>query len=67
VSIGDYHIKDLVVHFFTGRPRGTDEEMLELLAEWPGHRQRVVRLVELSGVAKPRFGPRLAPVDIRAI
>jgi hypothetical protein len=26
-----------------------------------------VRLIELSGVAKPRFGPRFAPVDIRAI
>jgi endonuclease III len=67
VSVGDYHIKDLVVHYFTGRARGSDEEMLDLLAQWPGQRQRVVRLVELSGVGKPRFGPRLAPVDIRAI
>jgi endonuclease III len=67
VSVGDYHLKDVVVHFFTGRPRGTDDEMLDLLAAWPGQRQRVVRLVELSGVAKPKFGPRLAPMDIRAI
>jgi endonuclease III len=67
VSVGDYHIKDLVVHYFTGRPRGTDEEMLGLLEQWPGQRQRVVRLVELSGVGKPRFGPRFSPVDIRAI
>lgn len=67
VSVGDYHTKDVVVHFLTGRPRGTDEQMLELLAPWAGHRQRVVRLIEMSGVAKPRFGPRFAPVDIRAI
>lgn len=67
VSVGDYHIKDVVVHFLTGRARGTDEQMVELLSPWAGHRQRVVRLIEMSGVAKPRFGPRLAPADIRAI
>lgn len=67
VSVGDYHLADIVVHFFTGRPRGSDDEMLELLEPWRGQRQRVVRLIELSGVAKPRFGPRLAPMDIRAI
>jgi 3-methyladenine DNA glycosylase/8-oxoguanine DNA glycosylase len=67
VSVGDYHIKDVVVHFLTGRPRGTDEEMLQLLEPWNGQRQRVVRLIEMSGVGKPRFGPRFAPVDIRAI
>ncbi len=67
VSVGDYHLKDLVVHFFTGRPRGDDDEMLRLLEPWTGHRQRVVRLIEVSGVGKPRFGPRFAPVDIRAI
>jgi 3-methyladenine DNA glycosylase/8-oxoguanine DNA glycosylase len=67
VSVGDYHLKDIVVHFLTGQPRGDDEQMLRLLEPWAGHRQRVVRLIEMSGVSKPRFGPRLAPVDIRAI
>jgi 3-methyladenine DNA glycosylase/8-oxoguanine DNA glycosylase len=67
VSVGDYHVKDIVVHFLTGRPRGSDAEMLELLEPWAGQRQRVVRLIELAGVGKPRFGPRLATVDIRAI
>jgi 3-methyladenine DNA glycosylase/8-oxoguanine DNA glycosylase len=67
VSVGDYHIKDLVVHFLTGRPRGDDAEMLQLLEPWAGQRQRVVRLIELSGVGKPRFGPRQPTVDIRAI
>lgn len=67
VSVGDYHLADLVVHYFTGRARGSDAEMLDLLAPWARQRQRVVRLIWLSGVAKPKFGPRLAPVDIRAI
>lgn len=67
VSVGDFHIHDIVVHALTGRPRGDDAEMLRLLSSWPGHRQRVVRLIELSGVAKPRFGPRYAPVDMRAM
>ncbi|MDT4937167.1 MAG: hypothetical protein QOG80_838, partial [Pseudonocardiales bacterium] len=67
VSVGDYHLKDLVVHYFTGRARGDDGEMCELLEPWAGQRQRIVRLIELSGVGKPRFGPRFAPTDIRAI
>jgi len=67
VSVGDYHLKNWVVHTLTGRARGTDEQMLELLAPWAGHRHRVVRLIELSGVGAPRFGPRFSPTDIRAI
>jgi 3-methyladenine DNA glycosylase/8-oxoguanine DNA glycosylase len=67
VSVGDYHLPNMVVHLLTGRPRGTDEEMLALLAPWAGHRQRVMRLVELAGIAAPRFGPRFAYTDIRAI
>lgn len=67
VSVGDYHIHDLVVFALTGRPRGTDEEMLALLEPWAGQRQRVVRLIEVSPVTKPRFGPRFAPIDIRGL
>jgi 3-methyladenine DNA glycosylase/8-oxoguanine DNA glycosylase len=67
VSVGDYHLKNVVVHLLTGRARGTDEEMLELLAPWSGQRQRVMRLIELAGVGAPRFGPRFAYTDIRAI
>lgn len=67
VSVGDFHLANLVVHAFTGRARGTDEQMLELLAPWAGQRARVVRLIELSGVSIPKFGPRLSPTDIRAI
>ncbi len=67
VSVGDFHLANMVVHSLTGRARGTDAEMLELLAPWAGQRQRVVRLIELAGVGAPRFGPRFAPNDIRAI
>jgi 3-methyladenine DNA glycosylase/8-oxoguanine DNA glycosylase len=67
VSVGDYHVKNWVVHALTGRARGTDLEMVELLTPWAGQRQRVVRLIELSGQGAPRFGPRFAPNDIRAI
>jgi hypothetical protein len=57
----------MVVHLLTGRPRGTDAEMLALLAPWNGQRQRVMRLVEATGVSAPRYGPRFAYTDIRAI
>jgi 3-methyladenine DNA glycosylase/8-oxoguanine DNA glycosylase len=67
VSVGDYHLHDLVVYALTGRPRGSDEQMLELLEPWAGQRHRIVRLIELSGVSKPRFGPRYTPLDTRAM
>jgi endonuclease III len=67
VSVGDYHLKNMVVHLLTGRARGSDEEMLELLQPWAGQRQRVMRLIELTGVGAPRFGPRFNYTDIRAI
>jgi 3-methyladenine DNA glycosylase/8-oxoguanine DNA glycosylase len=67
VSVGDYHLKNWVAYALTGRPRGTDEQMLELLAPWAGQRQRVMRLIEAGGMGAPRFGPRFSPNDIRAI
>jgi 3-methyladenine DNA glycosylase/8-oxoguanine DNA glycosylase len=67
VSVGDFHLHDLVVHALTGEARGDDARMLQLLEPWAGHRQRVVRLIEVSGVSKPKFGPRYAPRDMRAI
>lgn len=65
VSVGDYHLAHEVGFALTGH-RTDDAGMLELLAPWAGHRQRVVRLIRLSGVAEPRRGPRLAPEDHRA-
>ena len=60
VSIGDYHLPNLVSWALAGEPRGTDERMLELLEPYRGHRARVVQLLELAGIAAPRRGPRLA-------
>jgi 3-methyladenine DNA glycosylase/8-oxoguanine DNA glycosylase len=67
VSVGDFHLHDVVVFALTGEARGDDNRMLEVLAPWAGHRQRVVRLIEVAGVAKPKFGPRYAPQDLRAL
>ncbi len=57
VAVGDYHLKNVVVHALTGRPRGTDEEMLELLTPYAGQRGRAVWLLLLDGHRAPRFGP----------
>ena len=62
-AVGDFHIKHMVVHHLTGRDRGSDEEMVELLEPFRPHRGRVVRLLSLLGRA-PRFGPRRPPRDI---
>ncbi|CAN5866168.1 3-methyladenine DNA glycosylase [soil metagenome] len=66
VSIGDYHIKNIVVYHLTGRARGTDQEMLELLEEFRPHRGRVIRLLHQLGHA-PKFGPRSKPRNITRI
>jgi len=66
VEVGDFHVKHIVVHHLTGRARGTDEEMLELLEPFRPHRARVIRLLHTLG-HEPSFGPRMAPRDITAI
>jgi 3-methyladenine DNA glycosylase/8-oxoguanine DNA glycosylase len=66
VSVGDFHIPALVGWALVGRPVD-DDEMLELLSCYPGHRHRAVRLVEASGVRKPGFGPRMPVGDIRSM
>lgn len=58
VSVGDYHHKHIVAWHLTGRPRGSDEEMLELLEPFRPHRGRVVRLLCTLG-HEPAFGPRM--------
>lgn len=65
VSVGDYHLSQLVGWALLGRPLD-DDGMVELLERWRPHRYRVVRLIELSGAAKPKFGPRLTVQDHRA-
>jgi 3-methyladenine DNA glycosylase/8-oxoguanine DNA glycosylase len=58
VSVGDYHIPNLVSWALAGEPRGDDARMLELLEPFRGHRARVIRLLESSAIAAPRYGPR---------
>nr|MBA2556990.1 DNA-3-methyladenine glycosylase 2 family protein [Chloroflexota bacterium] len=64
VSVGDYHVPNLVCWALAGEPRGSDARMLELLEPYRGQRGRVVRLLELSGIRPPRYGPRQPPRHI---
>ncbi len=66
VSVGDFHLKHLVSWALAREPRGTDERMLELLEPYAGRRALVIRLLELSGLRPPRYGPRLAPRRIES-
>ena len=64
IAVGDYHLAAYVGAALTGR-RTDDAGMLRLLAPWQGHRQRVVRMIGLSGFRKPTFGPRMTIQDHR--
>lgn len=65
VSVGDFHLSNYVGHALHGRDM-TDDEMLEALAPWAGHRYRAIRLLFAAGVrGRPRRGPRLEFVDHR--
>jgi 3-methyladenine DNA glycosylase/8-oxoguanine DNA glycosylase len=66
VSVGDAHVPRLVTFALTGEVSDTDDDMLRALEPYRGHRFRVQRLLELSGVRAPRFGPRYAPHDFRS-
>jgi 3-methyladenine DNA glycosylase/8-oxoguanine DNA glycosylase len=68
VSVGDYHLKNIVGWSLAGR-KTDDDGMLELLEPWRGQRQRVVRLILAGGRAQrpPRRGPRFAPTNYRRI
>lgn len=66
VSYGDFHVAGWIGWALTGSPVD-DEGMMALLEPYAGHRYRVQRLVELSGVRKPRFGPRMSVKDHRSI
>ena len=58
VSVGDFHLKNVVAWTLAQEPRGTDAHMLELLAPYAGHRGRVCLLIESAGISAPRYGPR---------
>jgi 3-methyladenine DNA glycosylase/8-oxoguanine DNA glycosylase len=64
VSVGDYHVPNVVCWALAGEPRGDDARMLELLEPYRGQRARVVRLLEAGGIYPPARGPRMAPRSI---
>ncbi len=65
ISVGDYHLASYVGYALLGR-KIDDAGMLELLEPWRGQRQRLVRMLYLSGFRKPTFGPRMTVQDHRA-
>ncbi|MDT7774895.1 MAG: hypothetical protein QOC67_3819 [Pseudonocardiales bacterium] len=66
VSVGDFHIPSVVGWALLGRPLD-DAGMLAVLAPYAPQRQRAVRYIEASGFRRPRFGPRFAAKDYRAM
>ncbi|MFJ2649241.1 DNA-3-methyladenine glycosylase family protein [Streptomyces sp. NPDC087420] len=59
VTVGDLHLPGIVGHALAGNRDADDEEMLELLAPYAGHRHRAVRLILLSGHIPARRAPRM--------
>ena len=66
LPVGDFHLKNTISWVLAGRARGTDEEMVELLAPYRGWRWWVTRSLSLDSRA-PRFDHRRRNVDIRTM
>ena len=64
ISVGDFHLPNVVCWALAREPRGTDERMLELLEPYRGHRGRIQVLLEAGGISAPAFGPRM---EVRSI
>jgi 3-methyladenine DNA glycosylase/8-oxoguanine DNA glycosylase len=64
VSIGDYHLPNIVSWALAGEARADDDRMLALLEPYAGQRGRVQLLLEAGGIRAPAFGPR---ADVRSI
>ncbi len=67
VSVGDFHLPHLVCWVLAGEPRGDDARMLQLLEPYRGQRARLVRLLEVSGIVPPRYGPRMRTRSIERL
>jgi 3-methyladenine DNA glycosylase/8-oxoguanine DNA glycosylase len=73
VPFGDLHLPNLVAYALAREPRANDERMAELLAPYgasdnrAGQRGRVVRLLMMSGITAPKYGPRQAHANIRSL
>jgi 3-methyladenine DNA glycosylase/8-oxoguanine DNA glycosylase len=67
LSIGDYHLSTMIGWTLLGHPID-DTGMVRLLEPLRPHRHRVVRLLEVSGLAVlPRRGPRLPIQNINRL
>jgi 3-methyladenine DNA glycosylase/8-oxoguanine DNA glycosylase len=67
LSVGDYHVSKMIGWTLLGRPVD-DAAMIELLEPMRPHRHRVVRLLEVSGLAyEPRRGARLPVQHIHSL
>ncbi len=60
VILGDFWLPTIVRYAFTGDRRWTDDDqqMLDLLAPYAGHRARVCALLGVAGIMPPRRAPR---------
>ena len=67
VSVGDYHIPNIVSWALAREPRGTDERMLELLEPYRPHRGRAQLLIEAAHITAPAYGPRMEPAAIERL
>jgi 3-methyladenine DNA glycosylase/8-oxoguanine DNA glycosylase len=67
VSVGDFHLPDVVAWALAGEPRADDDRMLELLEPYRGQRGRVQRLLEASHIAPPAWGPRMEARSIEKL
>ena len=66
LSVGDYHLPNIVAWALAGEPRADDARMLELLKPYRGQRGRAQRLLEVGRITAPRYGPRMAPRSFAA-
>ncbi len=64
-SVGDFHLPGIVGWALSGQ-KTDDAGMLALLEPFRGHRYRVTRLIELSGIRPPARGPRMPARDYRS-
>ncbi len=67
VSVGDFHLPNVVGWALAGEPRVDDARMLELLEPYRGQRGRVCLMLELAGPRPPRYGPRMAVRSIEKL
>jgi len=56
-SFADYHVSRSVSYALIGEELD-DDGCAELIEPYRGHRFRVQRLLELTGITHPRYGPR---------